>query len=52
MKRIFFTWSMIVTGPKVQYAEFNMTTTQAVNFQGPSSAKQNPSCLSLWFSYL
>jgi hypothetical protein len=40
MKRIFFlTRSKNVTGPKVQFAEGNMTTPQAVTCQGPSSAK-------------
>jgi len=38
----FFTRSKTVTGPKVQFAEGNMTTPQAVTFQGPSSAKQTP----------
>jgi len=48
MQRIFFffTPSKIVTGPKVQSAEGNMTTPQAVTCQGPSSAKRTrPACL-------
>lgn len=42
----FFTWSKIITGPKVQSAEGNMTIPQAVTCQGPSSAKWTPpACL-------
>jgi len=45
MKRIFFFLQdlrLLLTGPKVQSAERNMTNPQAVTCQGSSSAKRNP----------
>lgn len=46
----FFARSKIVTGSKVQSAEGNTITPEAVTCQGPSSAKQTPPAC-VWFSY-